>query len=310
MLRAVPPALWPEGHPIPQAAMVATSAGGTFNLANETLSTIGGGQFQYRERFGECRRRRQCQYFEWRQQHRRRGALNIASGFASMVAGGSGNVAAGHYSFAAGHNARSMNSGCFTWADSSSPNTFVCAGTDAFVARAAGGVYFRTNAAATTGVALFGGAGSWSMASDRALKEHIVAVDPSDVLERLLRMPVATWNYRAKDASIRHMGPMAQDVHAAFSLGESDKRISSVDANGIAFAAIQGLNAKLEATVAEQARRTLDCALSWSSCARSKRKLRPSGQRNLAIPLPLDSGPFCGGCRSRRGQVHRALPLR
>jgi len=39
---------------------------------------------------------------------------------------------------------------------------------------------------------------------------------------------------------------MAQDFRAAFGLGENDPTITTVDADGVALAAIQGLNAKLE----------------------------------------------------------------
>jgi hypothetical protein len=38
---------------------------------------------------------------------------------------------------------------------------------------------------------------------------------------------------------------MAQDFHAAFGVGPDDKHISMVDADGVALAAIQGLNQKL-----------------------------------------------------------------
>jgi hypothetical protein len=38
---------------------------------------------------------------------------------------------------------------------------------------------------------------------------------------------------------------MAQDFHAAFALGTDDKHIATVDADGVALAAIQGLNQKL-----------------------------------------------------------------
>ncbi len=38
---------------------------------------------------------------------------------------------------------------------------------------------------------------------------------------------------------------MAQDFKAAFGLGETDKGICTVDADGVALAAIQGLNQKL-----------------------------------------------------------------
>ena len=42
------------------------------------------------------------------------------------------------------------------------------------------------------------------------------------------------------------MGPMAQDFQAAFALGSDDKHISTVDEGGVALAAIQALNQKLE----------------------------------------------------------------
>ena len=42
-----------------------------------------------------------------------------------------------------------------------------------------------------------------------------------------------------------------QDFHAAFGLGVSDKLIDTVDPDGVALAAIQGLNEKLEEKDAE-----------------------------------------------------------
>jgi hypothetical protein len=44
---------------------------------------------------------------------------------------------------------------------------------------------------------------------------------------------------------------VAQDFHAAFGLGDSDKAIGTVDETGVALAAIQGLNQKLNAKDAE-----------------------------------------------------------
>ena len=49
------------------------------------------------------------------------------------------------------------------------------------------------------------------------------------------------------------MGPMAQDFHAAFGLGGGNTTITSMDPDGVALAAIQGLNQLLEATRAENA---------------------------------------------------------
>jgi hypothetical protein len=57
-------------------------------------------------------------------------------------------------------------------------------------------------------------------------------------------MPIREWNYKAQDAAIRHVGPTAQDFHAAFGLGEDPKRISTIDADGVALRAIQALEAR------------------------------------------------------------------
>jgi len=83
--------------------------------------------------------------------------------------------------------------------------------------------------------------------SDRNLKRDVVPVDPRAVLEAVARMPVSTWSYKTDDPSVRHMGPMAQDLYAAFGLGGTDRAYSPVDAHGLAFAAIQGLAERLDA---------------------------------------------------------------
>jgi hypothetical protein len=44
---------------------------------------------------------------------------------------------------------------------------------------------------------------------------------------------------------------MAQDFAEAFHFGDNDKGITTVDADGVALAAIQGLNKKLEAKETE-----------------------------------------------------------
>ncbi len=51
------------------------------------------------------------------------------------------------------------------------------------------------------------------------------------------------------------MGPTAQDFRAAFGLGEDETTISVVDEQGVALAAIQGLNQKLEAKTQAAAER-------------------------------------------------------
>ncbi|HEY5913576.1 MAG TPA: tail fiber domain-containing protein, partial [Verrucomicrobiae bacterium] len=81
--------------------------------------------------------------------------------------------------------------------------------------------------------------------SDRAAKENFTPVNASEVLEKLAALPLSEWNFK-QDASAHHLGPVAQDFYAAFGLGTDDKHISTVDADGVALAAIQGLNQKVE----------------------------------------------------------------
>jgi hypothetical protein len=82
--------------------------------------------------------------------------------------------------------------------------------------------------------------------SDRNLKRDFAAVDRDAVLEQLARLPISTWSYRTDGSGQRHIGPMAQDFMAAFQVGSDERSIAKVDADGVAFAAIQALHARLE----------------------------------------------------------------
>ena len=98
----------------------------------------------------------------------------------------------------------------------------------------------RDTAAATTAVGhLY--AASFNIGSDRAVKTAIASINPRSVLNKVLAMPITSWTYKT-DVNTRHIGPMAQDFHKAFGLGGSDKSIATVDADGVALAAIQGLH--------------------------------------------------------------------
>ena len=82
--------------------------------------------------------------------------------------------------------------------------------------------------------------------SDRNAKENFTPVDPREVLDKVAALPLTRWNFKNDAATAPHLGPMAQDFHAAFGLGTDDRHIATVDADGVALAAIQGLNQKLE----------------------------------------------------------------
>ena len=89
--------------------------------------------------------------------------------------------------------------------------------------------------------------------SDRNLKEDFTAFRPEDVLAKVLALPITQWKYKAESSGIRHLGPVAQNFHAAFDLnGGDDTHINTVDEGGVVLAAIQGLNQKLEAAAKEK----------------------------------------------------------
>ena len=87
--------------------------------------------------------------------------------------------------------------------------------------------------------------GTFGTLSDRNAKEQFEPLNPREVLEKVAALPLSRWNYKT-DPTARHLGPMAQDFYSAFGLGTDDKHIATVDADGVALAAIQGLNQKLE----------------------------------------------------------------
>jgi trimeric autotransporter adhesin len=174
------------------------------------------------------------------------GSNNTAAGTQSVVVGGFGNIANGMGSLAAGTKAKALQNGCFVWGDTLNDNV-ECNTTDAFVVRARGGVSFFTagTSAAYTGATLPAGAGAWTTLSDVNVKTAFQNIDVRAVLNKVIRMPITSWQYKAQ-SGVRHIGPTAQAFAQSFGLGESDTGISTVDADGVALAAIQGLNQKVE----------------------------------------------------------------
>jgi hypothetical protein len=88
-----------------------------------------------------------------------------------------------------------------------------------------------------------------NITSDRNAKEDFQTVNPQEVLAKVTALPITEWQYKADKANnteSRHIGPMAQDFSAAFALNHDNKHISVVDEGGVALAAIQGLNEKVD----------------------------------------------------------------
>ncbi|MCB0669851.1 MAG: hypothetical protein KDC80_28695 [Saprospiraceae bacterium] len=80
--------------------------------------------------------------------------------------------------------------------------------------------------------------------SDINRKERICPVSYADILDKLRSIPIREWQYIGQTE--RHVGPMAQDFYRAFGLGMDEKTIASIDADGIALAAIKALMDEVE----------------------------------------------------------------
>jgi hypothetical protein len=222
------------------AGTSATIGGGTLNLieAGSTYATIAGGG----------------------------GNRIAANSFAAAIGGGYSNQVSGNFSFAAGYRAQANHPGTFSWAGGNTmpyqsifPNCFNVYGSNgvsmdygpqsAAAPRGARYVYVGPVNAGST-IVVWNGArltdgGVWSNASDKHRKTDFEEVDARVVLEKLTALPVRQWRYTNECVEVKHLGPTAQDFQAAFGLGSDDTSIGTVDADGVALAAIQGLNRKL-----------------------------------------------------------------
>jgi hypothetical protein len=137
------------------------------------------------------------------------------------------------------------------------------AATDILLCRASGGGYCGFNSS-----------GQSFNASDRNVKENFEQISSTEILEKLVAMPITKWNFKKSDEAVKYVGPMAQDFHAAFGLGgPNDRVIHATNAQGITMAALQGLNTKvedktktLEARLSDLEARVviLESALTWS----------------------------------------------
>lgn len=135
--------------------------------------------------------------------------------------------------------------------------------------------------------------------SAREAKQGFAPVDAAAILAKVAALPLSSWAY-TNAPTVRHLGPVAQDFHAAFVLGDDDKHIATVDADGVALAAIQGLHQLLQEKEARLAllesavrakdtriatletrltalERTIECRLSVVEETAPGPKLRPFG---------------------------------
>ena len=249
-------------HTISPGSAHATIAGGDGNIAGGEAPAIGGGTLNviepgttYSAIAGGG------------------GNRVAANSFSSTIAGGYLNQVDGNFSFAAGNRAQANHPGTFAWAGGNtrpyasifpySVNLYSSNGVSMdYGPQSAGqprgsryvyiGPFNAGNTISTWNGARLTDGGVWSNASDKNRKTDFREVDVRTVLERVVALPVRQWRYTNEEAGVKHLGPVAQDFKSAFGLGTDDKSIGTVDADGVALAAIQGLNQKLEGQIAAQ----------------------------------------------------------
>ncbi len=195
-------------------APYSTIAGGNSNIAglsnDASFSTIGGGD------------------------------SNTVDGLYATIPGGRLNEATGNYSFAAGRQGKAIHTGTFVWSDSITVD-FQSSAANQFNVRSSGGYRLYSDSGLNSGVTMGAGASSWSGVSDKSVKKDFREINSEELLEKLSDIPISRWKYIAEESQADHIGPMSQDFYFAFGLGDDDKRISTIDADGIALAAIQEL---------------------------------------------------------------------
>ncbi|PSP30880.1 hypothetical protein BRC64_11425 [Halobacteriales archaeon QH_10_67_22] len=216
----------------------ATVGGGRDNRSGSDFATVGGGQH------------------------------NRAAGTHATVPGGKRNRTSGAASLAAGSYAQAEDDNAFVWNDGSGADTAEpeddadrfssstadgsgVTGSQTFHVKATGGARFVTDAENNAVTYLSGGSGGWSTTSTRTAKTNVEPVDPETMLEGVDSMEVSTWEYRDGDgdgAGVTHVGPMAEQFHEAFDVGDSEETINSINADGVAFGAIKGLSASVDET--------------------------------------------------------------
>lgn len=94
--------------------------------------------------------------------------------------------------------------------------------------------------------------------SSRAAKENFTEMNPREVLEMAVGLEVSEWNYKNQKA--RHIGPMAEDFHGLFDVGQNGRGLAPRDLAGVNLLALQGLNEVVEEKNQEIDRLTAELA--------------------------------------------------
>lgn len=129
-------------------------------------------------------------------------------------------------------------------------------------------------------------AGTLTQSSDRNAKENFRAINRKDLLSKIAALDITEWNFKSEKSEVRHVGPMAQDFHASFGLGDRDDRIAPLDTSGVALAAVQGLQQEL----AERDQRIAELEARLDKLDRLTQKLAQSQTPGQGVAASLGQG--------------------
>jgi len=204
------------------------------------------------------------------------GIRSTAAG-SSTFAAGEDNTASGAASVALGYHAHTnARQGSFVFADRSTVDTLRAGVNHSASWRVSGGFRVFTSSNLSTGVTIQSGAatsnwgqsnaviststgaylstaGEWQNVSDVNRKHLFEDVSGEAILGKIRDLRIQQWSYRVENDHVRHIGPTAQDFHAAFGLGSDDRVIPAVDAEGVALLGLQALEARTTLLQAENA---------------------------------------------------------
>jgi FtsZ-binding cell division protein ZapB len=279
----------------------ATVGGGRENTASENYATVGGGKSNTASGGSATVGGGNSNTASALDATVGGGVLNTASGLRATVGGGLENTASGNGSTVpGGRRGAAKSTKSFVWNDATGyhdiPNTNndglssdtpvdgePVTGQNTFSVSATSGFRFITGSASNPNVTYIpGSSAGWTTTSSRAVKTNIDPVDPQEALDGVESMEVATWEYESEDgdgAGTTHIGPMAGDFHDAFDVGTSDEHINSINADGVALAAIQGLSAELDEARAELAETREDLEAETEQLHEENERLRAENEQ-------------------------------
>jgi len=231
-----------------------TVSGGLNNEANNSVSTVSGGQSNQASGYlstvggGILNKSKGTASFSVGSENLASGVGSLSMGYKNIASGGHStaigykNTASASYTTALGNTVEAKHLGAMVLGDGQTglrESTF----DNSLSAFFNGGYFFHTagDITGSTGVSINAGGGAWNTMSDKNKKENFKTVDKQEILDKLVAMPVDSWNYKTQNKNITHIGPYAQDFNKAYGLGDGKLSISTIDSNGIALVSVQAL---------------------------------------------------------------------